>query len=77
MDAAAMTDTRDHTPVTVVLPAYALKPVLDALKWRAIRLRTRSALRPAPVGHEASLDRLIAGTLDEVAAVIAEARDQN
>lgn len=64
------TDHRDHTPVTVTLPAYAVRPVLDALKWRAVRLRTRASLRAEP---EDSLDRRLAGTLDEASAAIREA----
>ncbi len=71
-----MTDTRDHTPVTVVLPAYMLGPMREALTWYAVRLRKRAKLRPPPAGQD-SLDRLIAGTLDEAAAAVAAARDQN
>lgn len=67
-----MTDTRDHTPVTVTLPAYTIKPILNSLKWHATRLRTRATLRGDSLN---SVDRLIANTVDEAAAMIVASID--
>lgn len=60
-------DTRDHTPVSVTLPAYAWGPVLDAVKAHARRLTRRAENRPAPDGSTANLDQLQAEVLADVA----------
>ncbi len=74
MDAAAMTDDLDRTPVSVTLPAHAWKTVQEACRVRARRLRVRSQQRPPPEGLT-DLDGLRAETLEEAAALITEIRD--
>jgi hypothetical protein len=58
-------DTRDHTPVSVTLPAYAWGPIREAVERHQRRLVHRSKRRPAPVGSDADLDGLRAKTLEE------------